>query len=177
MIGNWVITGWSRWIHWWYGFLATRCQSILYPFTSSSLIWAVAAWAVAAKPLLPVDGLIDWLIDSLVGWLVGWMVGWLVVWLLGWLVGWLLHIMDYTVIQFYYVLLLKKRGMMLIHLSSESLLTRPDLCHQCHPTPSVTILSSLRRALSHTGLKRLAIGLETALLMDSPKAEPGMKLQ
>ena len=30
---------------------------------------------------------------------------------------------------------------------------------------------SLRRALSHTGLKRLAIGLETALLMDSPKAE------
>lgn len=28
-----------------------------------------------------------------------------------------------------------------------------------------------RRALSHTGLKRLAIGLETALLMDSPKAE------
>ncbi|CAL1156553.1 unnamed protein product [Cladocopium goreaui] len=30
------------------------------------------------------------------------------------------------------------------------------------------------RALSHTGLKRLAIGLETALLMDSPKAEPGI---
>ena len=36
--------------------------------------------------------------------------------------------------------------------------------------PKISLPFPTRRALSHTGLKRLAIGLETALLMDSPKA-------
>ena len=40
------------------------------------------------------------------------------------------------------------------------------------PCPRITSNPSQERALSHTGLKRLAIGLETALVMDNPKAGP-----